>query len=503
VQSHAPVSFGKLTFGLQAPKPHQHAPSGYRQLLPLAQDCSLSLASSANVAGQYFGFGTSAISKDQTTLYDEIKFSGQPSSFAWVLPIKGEVKVGLSADILFATIDALTAVQIEEPVASCPDECFGGSDEAGGTGDSGSSGGSGGGGVSIITQGQVGPYLTVQLHSTDGSALTKWLKSNGYNIPSADAPTIAHYVSAGMDFLAMKLVPGVGVHAMQPVRVTTPGAFPTLPLRMVSVGTGATTGITLWVVADGRWEPQNFPVFTIGGSELTWNWNTSSSNYETLRVEKEKTLGGRGWQTESSLEFAKYSIEQALLSGVAYDGATGSYPAKSDGGGPPAATEDAADYDASADTATEDTGSEDSADTGSGDAAIADLAVLFKGIDGPNARITRLRSDIDHTALTVDLIIGASTDQSELSNLLTPAKQIGNPCGPIESDAGTCDGSDECDGGEENVEDDGGSGLDSRGGCDCDTAMSQRPIELDVSLLLLSVYLAVIAARSFRRRRAP
>jgi hypothetical protein len=447
-----------------------------------------------------------SISKDQTTLYDEIKFSGRPSSFAWVLPIKGEVKVGLSADILFATLDSLTAVQIVEPVANCPDECFGGTAEAGGGGEAGGSGGSGGaggGGVSIITQGQVGPYLTVQLHSSDDSALTKWLKSNGYNIPSADAPTIAHYVSEGMDFLAMKLVPGVGVHAMQPVRVTTPGAFPVLPLRMVSVGTGATTGITLWVVADGRWEPQNFPVFTVGASDLTWNWNTSSSNYESLRLDVENAFAGRGWQTESSLEFAKYSIEQALLYGVAYGGATGSYPATFDGGASPVATEDAVDSDASSDdTVTEDTATEDSVDSGSSEAAVADLAVLFTGIDGPNARITRLRSDIDHAALTVDLIIGASADQSELSNLLTPSKQIGNPCGPSEDDGGACDGSDACDGGGVEDEDNEGDGVISRrGGCDCDAAMSSRPVELDVSLILLSVSLAVIATRSFRKRR--
>src|ERR1022692_3044315 len=53
-----------------------------------------------------------SISKDQTTLYDEIRYSGAPSSFAWVLPIKGQVTVGLSADILFATMEQLTATQV-------------------------------------------------------------------------------------------------------------------------------------------------------------------------------------------------------------------------------------------------------------------------------------------------------------------------------------------------------------------------------------------------------
>src|SRR5450755_2214822 len=51
-----------------------------------------------------------SISKDQTTLFDEITYSGAPASFAWVLPIRGEVEVGLSADALFAAIDSMTSV---------------------------------------------------------------------------------------------------------------------------------------------------------------------------------------------------------------------------------------------------------------------------------------------------------------------------------------------------------------------------------------------------------
>jgi hypothetical protein len=38
VQTHAPVSLGKLTCESHGPKPHQQAPSGYKQLLPLPQD---------------------------------------------------------------------------------------------------------------------------------------------------------------------------------------------------------------------------------------------------------------------------------------------------------------------------------------------------------------------------------------------------------------------------------------------------------------------------------
>src|SRR5271165_6421809 len=56
-----------------------------------------------------------SVSTTQSTLYDQIQYSGSPSNFAWVLPIRGTVSVGLSADVLFASIDALTATQITPP----------------------------------------------------------------------------------------------------------------------------------------------------------------------------------------------------------------------------------------------------------------------------------------------------------------------------------------------------------------------------------------------------
>src|SRR5690348_16899562 len=64
-------------------------------------------------------------------------------------------------------------------------------------------------------------------------------------VARAIQPVIDAYVQSGFDFLAMKLVPGASVQSMRPVRVTTQGASPVLPLRMVAAGTGASVGITL------------------------------------------------------------------------------------------------------------------------------------------------------------------------------------------------------------------------------------------------------------------
>jgi len=361
-----------------------------------------------------------SISMDQTTLYDQIEYSGAPASFAWVLPIKGTVTVGLSADILFQTLETLTATEVVQPAANCPPPpSCGGFGELGGhaEADSGTASAAGGG-VTVTAQAQVGPYETVQLHSTDGSALNNWLTQHGYQIPSSTKPVIDAYVTEGFDFLALKLIPGAGVQAMQPVRVTSHGAAPSLPLHMVAVGTGATTGITIWVVADARWQPSNFPTFTIADSEIAWDWATSSSNYESLRLAKEATYNGRGWQIESSLALNQQSITQTLDQAIQY-GATGV------GGYAPAPVADAGTSDAGQGDADED----DAGNEGDGGltAANADLAVLFAGIAQPNARITRMRSDVAKAALSVDMTLEASKDQGELTNLHYPGQQIGEP----------------------------------------------------------------------------
>jgi hypothetical protein len=379
-----------------------------------------------------------SISKDVTTLFDEITYSGSPASFAWVLPIRGTVTVGLSADIMFATMEQLTATQVVEPPTQCPPppSCGGGGVGCGGSASgeafsAGADGGarSGGGGVTVLGQQQVGPYETVQLESSDGSALDSWLKGHGYRIPESDVPVIAAYVSQGFDFLALKLVPGKGVQAMQPVRVTSKGAAPSLPLHMVAIGTGPTTGITIWVVADGRWAPGNFPTFQIEDSEISWDWTTSSSNYETLRLSKEAALGGRGWQIESSLELSQYTFRNDVTNPIQYGrgSVVGGYTPIAPGAG---------------DGGSVDGGSEVDAGDVAGQlaAANADIDVLFAGVAGPNARITRMRSDVAHSALSEDMALVASKDTSELSNLHYPKKEIGQPQCPVYDDNCTVTG---------------------------------------------------------------
>lgn len=335
-----------------------------------------------------------SISNDRTTLWDQITYAGDPSSFAWLLPIKGQVDIGLSSDAVFGTLEQYTQVSVVSPSISCLPPGCAGAPSAGGDFDNAGSGGSGG--VEVIAEEVVGPYATVQLSSQDPNALSNWLLSNGYNIPPDIKPIVDAYVQEGYDFLALKLVPGEGIQSMRPVRIGMTGAVPTLPLRMVAAGTGAITPITLWVLGEGRYEPTNFPSFQIKASDLVWNWDTQASNYKDLKQKSFDASGGKAWLVEAGEPLSKFSFEENLKWTAEND------PANSGYGGDPMGP-----------TALEE--------------CVEDLDALFGSIPENNLWVTRIHAELSRPALANDLTLGASADPSYVERWLQVTNAVGTP----------------------------------------------------------------------------
>jgi hypothetical protein len=340
-----------------------------------------------------------SVTKTQSTLYDQITYQGEPTSFAWVLPFSGEITVGLSADVVFSALDQVTTTSILPP-PGCVQNNFGGSSG----GSSASSSGSAGAAapapeVTVLKHEVVGPYDTVQLQASDPKALETWLQNNGFAIPPAVAPVVDQYVTEKFNFLALKLVPNKGVQDMRPVRVTTQGANVALPLRMVAAGTGATVGISLWVIGEGRYEPQNFASFIINNNDLGWDRTANKSNYTDVRAQLEAKSGGAAWEVESSIFLIQNQVENIVRQGT-YTGG-GPYPQTDEDR---AATDYAAIKDANGIVTKTAAAVRDE-----------DLTTLFSNL--PTTRVTRMRADLAHAALGHDLTLRASADQSFLTNV--------------------------------------------------------------------------------------
>lgn len=388
-----------------------------------------------------------SVSPAQTILWDQFSYSGDPQDFAWVLPVHAAgVKVELAHDEFIAALDAWTS-----PVIVGPQNSSGGGFGCGSASNSAYGGPDNGGGVQVINQEIVGPYEVATLRSTDPTALTAWLGQHGYDIPASIQPTITAYVSEGFDFIALRLQPGQGVAAMQPVRVVTQGADPTLPLRMVAAGIGTDVSILLFVISEGRYEAANFDNTQVDFTKLEWNKNTASSNYDTL-VQNAMTSGdGRNFTIEfagplgtntGANGFLGSNFQQTYYQGAVsagkcpYTGIHGPDFPTADAGNPfgDASTDDAA-TDATDDAAAGD-GEAGLADAGSLDAGsdasspdngtlaapydscfFDDLSAATAGMNPSDVVVTRLRADLKASALDQDLKVQASADQSPYSNV--------------------------------------------------------------------------------------
>jgi len=255
-----------------------------------------------------------SISPKQTVLWDQIEYTGSPEAFAWVLPVKPGAIIQLSNDAWFDTLDAATTTQVFQPQIQCANGSSGPSfgcgmseDMAGRAFDSPESAGSQGPAVTVVSRGSVGPYLTVTLSTDTPGALNKWLTDNGFELDPATQPVVDAYVAEKFDFIALKLLPGKDVQAMQPVRVVQPGADPSLPLRMVGIGTGANVALTLFLISEGRWEAKNFGNTVVPPNLIAWDFKDSSSNYGEIRKKALEQDNGATWLTT-------FAIQGALLS---------------------------------------------------------------------------------------------------------------------------------------------------------------------------------------------
>ncbi|GAC1353042.1 MAG: hypothetical protein NVS3B20_17440 [Polyangiales bacterium] len=263
-----------------------------------------------------------AISPRRTVLWDQIQYVGNPSSFGWVLPIRGKVDVGVSSDELFERLEQQTQPQVTappppacpEPKKVCRSRC---NDSLGAASPSFSDASAGAdSSVEVWSTSVVGPYEATQLAATDGTALGNWLKEHGYTIPPEIAPVIEQYIKEGFGFLAIKLVPTASTTRMVPIRIAFDGASPSLPLRMVAAGTGTNVGIKLFMIGEGRWEAKNFANDEVKTSDLVWDFRAMAANLGTLEQSIVSKNAGKVWIAESSDEYGRDGLFKGLPTGT-------------------------------------------------------------------------------------------------------------------------------------------------------------------------------------------
>ncbi len=310
-----------------------------------------------------------SLSADRTILWDQFRYSGRPSDFSWILPIHNgpDVRIEVADNSFLTALDNLSA-----PVLNAPDPPYCAETDSdfltGARSASGASPPAFDSGVAVLQEQVVGPYMTAVVRSEDPAALRTWLRTNGYSVPSQIEPVLDFYVSQRMDFIALRLRMGEGVEQMTPIRVTTPGLSPVLPLRMIAAGVADKVGLLLMVLAPSRYEAMNFPNGEIVPSSLTYDFNAPTVPADDFRRAFEalnRANNSRLWLTESSDLVTRTTVENASRFG---------------GGRVP---------------------------VGGSMVASDDARLAFQGI-GETATLTRLRADLAASALDRDLQLMAS-----------------------------------------------------------------------------------------------
>src|SRR4051812_24464958 len=60
------------------------------------------------------------ITAQETILWDQVRYAGDPKEFAWVLPVRAGARIELSRGEWIAALDAATRTTVKGPTVMCP-----------------------------------------------------------------------------------------------------------------------------------------------------------------------------------------------------------------------------------------------------------------------------------------------------------------------------------------------------------------------------------------------
>lgn len=210
----------------------------------------------------------------RTALAMQNHYRGPVEDFALVVPVPVVLHrkdVELVTNDVFTKVDAMGAPRLVEYWEQDP--CKREDDENVYGGLLGSAEGEGYGGfgfgreaVTVEDQFEIGEYNIVILSATESTALDRWLRGHGYQIPKGAEPLLRPYVEEGSKFFVAKVDPAkvefVGGRAkLSPLRFSYDSERFALPIRLGLVNANATTkqDLIISILATDRYAVANYP----------------------------------------------------------------------------------------------------------------------------------------------------------------------------------------------------------------------------------------------------
>ncbi len=205
-----------------------------------------------------------------------LSYEGPPQKFAWVIPVPGKPKIGVSSSTVFRRLEAATAPEYLVEVA-VRGACKPGTVPAlsSGAGYETAAESAAEDSIVKIDQGSIGPYdytsIKVDPSIEDpAKAATDWFTANGYTLTGMESSVLGPYLKDGLNLLAFKLGRGVDTGAIKPVMLTYESKLPMIPLRPASVAAPRDIGIQVWVFGPSQAVPLNYGSLVLDEALIDW-----------------------------------------------------------------------------------------------------------------------------------------------------------------------------------------------------------------------------------------
>ena len=218
---------------------------------------------------------------DATIMHVEVTYSGDPTSFAWLVPLPGlplgpdgkplplDGALRLRHSSLFPALENGTAPTYALGSSSTGQGCnksstddsvdaSEGSESEGGRSIYNYSVGSAPS-VFVLQEATVGPYDARVIEAKDAGALFDWLEANGYSQDESARPILEQYALRGYVFLALRLKNDKDVGDLRPIALRLAEDSPCVPLRLTAIAATPNMPILAFVLGPSRAVPKNLP----------------------------------------------------------------------------------------------------------------------------------------------------------------------------------------------------------------------------------------------------
>ena len=243
----------------------------------------------------------------------QIQYEGPSEEFAWVLPVPGVPDVEVSSDLAFTRLQLASNPQynlntvVEGNCQQNDVVLNGGTGGGGGNFGAGGAGGSGRDGVTVLAEGNVGPYDYVVIlpeasFQEIGDVAVEWLVEEGYDVvppggdPGEISSLLGSYLEDGMNLIAFRLTKGNDEGTIRPIRITYATDQPMIPIRPTAVAANDDMGVMVWVLGQSRAVPVNYRSLELNEARI--DWLTGGGNYNAVVIEAANEAGGQGFVTE-------------------------------------------------------------------------------------------------------------------------------------------------------------------------------------------------------------